>query len=179
MYENNNDGMFPTNAQSPAAEAEAVVAKKYLSLDDILGIDNEVLAAVAKGEFETEKLGIVPFSAIDYAEYKQAKKDCIKFNPDGTGGVNTEIDDDKLMVKIVIAAVGKDTRSDFTFASKALLDKLSQPSSNGVKCEVRTAEGAVAALLSPGEVVNFAVAIQNLSGFGKKKSKENADAIKN
>ena len=73
------------------------------------------------------------------------------------------------MVKIIILAVDKDTRSNFTFASKALLEKLN----------VRTADAAVGSLLSPGEIVNFAVAIQNASGFGAKKQKQDADAIKN
>lgn len=165
--------------KTPATTETEAAVKKFLSLEDILGMDGAVLKAVPQGEFETEKLGLVPFTAIDYPEYKQAKKDCIKFTPDGTGGINTEIDDDKLMVKIVIDAVNKDDRSNFSFANKALLDKLSEADASGVKREIRTAEAAVGVLLSPGEIVNFAVAVQNLSGFGKKKDKENSEAIKN
>lgn len=148
---------------------DTVVGKPFLSLEDILGRDSDELKAVPQGEFETEKLGMVPFSALTYTEYKQAKKDCVKFVPDNSGGIHTEIDDDRLMVKILILAVDKDTRSNFTFASKPLLDKFG----------VATAEALAGILLSPGEIVNFAVAVQNASGFGKKKQKENADAVKN
>lgn len=148
---------------------ELVEVTSFLSLEDILGKDADALKAVPQGEYETEKLGVIPFTALTYAEYKQAKKDCVKFTPDGSGGVKTEIDDDRLMLKVVLLGVDKDTRSNFTFANKALLEKL----------DVVTAEGAVGVLLSPGEIVNFAVAIQNASGFGKKKQKEDSEAIKN
>lgn len=143
--------------------------KTFLTLEDILGKDADALKAVPEGEFETEKLGTVPFKALTYAEYKQAKKDCVKYTPDGNGGIKTDIDDDRLMVKVVLLGVDKDERSNFTFANKALLDKLG----------VVTAEAAAGVLLSPGEIVNFAVAIQNASGFGKKKQKEDSEAIKN
>lgn len=144
-------------------------AKHYLSLEDILGKDTAELTALVEDEFETTKLGPVPFTAIDHDEYKQAKRDCVKITPDGNGGVKTDVDDDRLMVKLVILAVDKDKRSSFTFANKALLEKLG----------VRTAEGAVSKLLPPGEIVNFAVKIQNASGFGKKKQKEDSEAVKN
>ncbi len=143
--------------------------KPFLSLEDVLGKDTEEMKAVAQGEYETEKLGVVPFSALTHPEYKQAKRDCVKFVPDSTGNVQTEIDDDRLMVKVIILAVDKDTRSNFTFANKALLEKFG----------VATAEAVVGILLSPGEIVNFAMAIQNASGFGKKKQKEDSEAIKN
>lgn len=148
-------------------EEEATVMS-FLTLEDILGRDNDALTAVAQGEFECEKLGVIPFSAIDYTEYKQAKKDCMSISIQD-GAVNTQVDDDKLMVKIILLAVDKDERSNFTFASKALLDKLN----------VHTADAVVGKLLSPGEIVNFAVAIQNISGFGAKKAKQRADEIKN
>lgn len=148
-------------------EEKAVTS--FLSLEDILGRDTDALKAVQESEFETDKLGVLPFKALTYAEYKQAKKDCVKFTPDANGGVKTEIDDDRLMVKIVILAVDKDARSDFTFANKALLDKL----------EVATAEAVVGVLLSPGEIVNCAVKIQNASGFGQKKQKEDSETVKN
>lgn len=143
--------------------------KTFISLEDILDRDLDELKAVANSEFETEKIGSVPYSAITYAEYKQAKKDCVRFEPDGSGGVKTEIDDDRLMIKIILASVDKDKRSNFTFASKTLLEKLN----------VSTAEAAVGTLLSPGEIVNFAIAVQNISGFGKKKQKDDSEAIKN
>ncbi len=143
--------------------------KSFLTLEDILGKDANDLKAVPQGEFETEKLGTVPFTALTYAEYKQAKKDCVKYTADGSGGIKTDIDDDRLMVKVVLLGVDKDARSNFTFANKALLEKL----------DVVTAEAAAGVLLSPGEIVNFAVAIQNASGFGKKKQKEDSEEIKN
>lgn len=151
------------------ADASGVVATPFLSLEDVLGRDPDEMKAVAQGQYDTEKLGTVPYSALTYAEYKQAKKDCVKFTPDNSGGISTEIDDDRLMVKILLLAVDKDTRSNFTFANKQLLEKFG----------AATAEALVGILLSPGEIVNFAVAVQNASGFGKKKQKENADAVKN
>jgi len=147
---------------------EKTTVKTFLTLEDVLGIDNDTLTAIASSEFETEKLGAVPFSALDYNEYKQAKKDCMQISVQD-GVVNTKVDDDKLMVKIILLAVDKDTRSDFTFANKALLEKLG----------VVTADAVVGVLLSPGEIVNFAVAIQNISGFGDKKAKQDAEAVKN
>ena len=73
------------------------------------------------------------------------------------------------MTKIVILAVDKDQRSNFTFANGALLKKLG----------VHTAEGALSTLLPPGEIVNFAVAVQNASGFGNKAKKKAKDSVKN
>ncbi len=147
---------------------EKTTVTSFLTLEDVLGLDNDKLTAVATGEFETEKIGVIPFSAIDYTEYKQAKKDCMRITVED-GAVQTNVDDDKLMIKIILLAVDKDTRSNFTFASKALLEKLG----------VVTADAVVGKLLSPGEIVNFAVAVQNLSGFGAKKQKQDADAVKN
>lgn len=157
-----------TDETTKAVEVSENV-KSFLTLEDILGKDAEELRAVAQGEFETEKLGTVPFTALTYAEYKQAKKDCISYTADGSGGIKTDIDDDRLMVKVVLTGVDKDERSNFTFANKALLEKLG----------VVTAEGVIGVLLSPGEIVNFAVAIQNASGFGKKKQKKDSEEIKN
>lgn len=65
--------------------------------------------------------------------------------------------------------VDKDQRSNFTFANGALLKKLG----------VHTAEGALSILLPPGEIVNFAVAVQNASGFGNKAKKKVKDSVKN
>lgn len=158
-----------TEKETTVAKETTQAAKPYLSLEDILGRDKDDLVGVLSGEFESRKLGTIPFTAIDHNEYKQAKRDCVQITPDGNGGVKTDVDEDRLMVKLVILAVDKDTRSDFTFANKALLEKLG----------VVTAEGAVSALLDPGEIVNFAVKIQNASGFGKKKQKEDSEAVKN
>ena len=143
--------------------------KKYISLEDILGKDQAELTALANGEYETDKLGVIPFTALDHAEYKQAKRDCMKMVPNGTGGMVPDLDDDKLMIKVIIAAVDKDDRSSFTFANKQLIEKLG----------VVTADAAVAKLLSPGEIFKMAIEIQNISGFGDKAAKETKEAVKN
>lgn len=146
---------------------------KYITLEQILSKDNAVLTAIKQDEFESEKLGLIPFTALNHDEYKQAKKTCFSFVKTSDGMV-PEMDDDKLMLQVIIAAVGKDTRSDFTFASKKLFDKL-----KAAGMDVNIAEGAVKALLSPGEINRFAIAIQDVSGFGKKAAKKDAEAIKN
>jgi hypothetical protein len=151
----------------------------FITLEEILGRDNDALTAVKHGEFETEKLGLVPYTAIDQPEYKQIKKDCVRMVPNGTGGMDPEVDDDKMMVRLVIRAVDKDTRSNFTFANKALLEKLTEANAKEGKPPVTTADEAVSILLSPGEIVNFAVSIQNDSGFSQKAKKDTQDKVKN
>lgn len=142
---------------------------KLISLEDILGKDTQELNQVKEETFEVEKLGTVPYSALDHSEYKVCKKDCMKMVPNGTGGMVPELDDDKLMVKVIIAAVDKDKRSNFTFANKKLLDKLG----------VVSADQAVDALVAPGEVFRWAVEIQNLSGFGQKAKQQLSEEVKN
>lgn len=142
---------------------------QFISLEEILGKAEDQLTTLSLGEFETKTLGTVPFTSVDYDEYKVMKKDCKKMIPNGTGGMQPDIDDDKLMLLLVIDAVDKDSRSNFTFKNKEILAKLG----------VSTAEGAAKKLLKPGEVINFAVAVQNASGFGKQAEKENSDAVKN
>lgn len=158
--------------EEPEAEGDdnkEVNAPKFLSLEEILSKDTEELTREAQGHFTTSKLGTVPFTAISYDDYKQAKKDCVTYDQDDNGVIQTKVDDDKLMTKIVILAVDKDKRSNFTFANGALLKKLG----------VFTAEMALGKLLSPGEIVNFAVKVQNASGFGTKKKKQVKDSVKN
>jgi len=142
---------------------------KFITLDDVLGKDAAELTAAQEGEFMTVKLGLVPYTAIDHAEYKQAKKDCVKRVPDGTGAMVPEVDDDKLMLRIIQAAVAKDKRSTFTFLDKTLREKLG----------LTTGDEVTAALLKPGEILNFAVAVQGLSGFGNRSQIENEKAVKN
>lgn len=142
---------------------------KFISLEDILGRNEDELTALKKGEIEAEKLGTIPVTAIDSEEYKQIKKDCMKMVPDGTGGMYPEVDDDKMMIRVIIAAVDKDDRSNFTFANKQLLDKLG----------VVTADAAVSKLLSPGEIINAATDVQQLSGFGRKAKKAQEEEVKN
>lgn len=155
--------------EQPDDENKEENAPKFLSLDEILGKDTAELTKEAQGHFTASKLGNIPFTAISYDDYKQAKKDCVTYEQDDNGVIQTKVDDDKLMTKIVILAVDKDKRSDFTFANGALLKKLG----------VFTAEMALGKLLSPGEIVNFAVKVQNASGFGTKKKKQVKDSVKN
>lgn len=145
--------------------------KKYVSLEEILAKDDAALNEVKQGEFEVEKLGTIPYSALDHKEYKQAKKDCMQMvsAPDKSGAMVPDLDDDKLMIKVIVAAVDKDQRSSFTFANKALLDKLG----------VATAEAAVGKLVAPGEIYKWAVDIQNLSGFGQKAQADLKEEVKN
>lgn len=152
------------------------MGNNFTTLDKVLAINDSDLAKLKKGEFETEKLGLLPYTAIDHNEYKKAKRECIKMIPDGTGGMEADIDDDKLMVKLIIEAVDKDDRSDFSFANKQLLAKLNKAFPDK---DIVTAEQAVAALLSPGEIYNMAIEIQNLSGFGKKAQKKIEEEVKN
>ena len=98
----------------------------------------------------------------------------MKMVPNGTGGMVPDLDDDKLMIRIITAAVAKDDRSTFTFASKELIKKLQQKYP-----DVVTADQAVSKLLSPGEIYKLAVEIQNISGFGQKAAEETKEAVKN
>lgn len=141
----------------------------YLTLKDILGRNKDDLTSVKYDEFETEKLGVVPFASIDFEENKQIKKDCMRMIPNGTGGMTPDLDDDKMMIRIIVAAVDKDPRSDFTFANKELLAHLG----------VTTADEAVQKLLSPGEIYRFAMKVQDASGFTDKAKKEVKEAVKN
>lgn len=144
--------------------------KNFITIEEILNADIAALKAVKEGEYETEKLGLLPFQALSQAEYKQAKNDSMKIIKNASrGAVDFDFDDEKLKVRIIVQAVNKDERSTFTFANKALLDKLG----------VVTADQAVEMLLSPGEIHNIAMEIQDLSGFGAKAQKENEEAVKN
>ena len=146
----------------------AVTPLNFVSLDAILGRDSTELLALAMDVVETEKLGNIPVTALSNPEYKTIKKDCMSFIKDGNR-MRPDIDDDKLMVEVLIAAVDKDTRSDFTFRNKALLEKLG----------VTTAAQAVDKLVSPGEIFKGAMTVQDISGFGEKAEKEAKDVIKN
>jgi hypothetical protein len=142
---------------------------KFINLEDILTKDVEVLTALKTGTLKVEKLGTLPITAIDSAEYKQIKKDCMKMVPNGTGGMFPEVDDDKMMIRVIITAVDKDQRSNFTFANKQLLEKL----------DVATADEAVSKLLSPGEIIYAATEVQELSGFGQRAKKAQEEEVKN
>lgn len=149
----------------------AETKQTLLSLDDILGRDTKELDQLPGGEFFVAKLGgKIPWTTVDQTEYKQAKKGCFNIKPAKKGQKpEMDFDDDKLKVRLIIEAVDKDTRSDFTFANKQLLEKLG----------VTTAEQAVERLVSPGEIHNWAVEIQDAAGFSTDAQEEVADDIKN
>lgn len=143
----------------------------FLSLEDILSRDTKSLEELPQSEFHVEKLkGKVPWTAVDQAEYKAAKKGCFNIKQGGKGKKpEMDFDDDKLKVRLIIEAVDKDKRSDFTFANKQLLEKLG----------VVSAEQAVEKLVSPGEIHNWAVEIQDAAGFSGESQEEAAEDIKN
>lgn len=144
--------------------------KKVLSLEHVLGMDKDKLTALAKGAFYAKKLGMdIPFTEIEPDENRQAKKDSTEMVPNGTGGMQPELDEDKLMVKLIVQAVDKDDRSNFSFANKDLLKHLG----------VVAADQAVKKLLSTGEIYSAAMKIQDLSGFGPDAQKKDSEAVKN
>ena len=142
---------------------------KFISLEDVLGQNTDDLTALKTDDFDTEKLGTVPVTAVSNPEYKEIKKQCMKMVPTGDGGMQPDLDDDKLMLLIVLKGIDKDKRSDFTFYDKQLLKKL----------DVVSGEEAAEKLLSPGEIYSGAMTIQNISGFGKKAQKDREDEVKN
>lgn len=156
-----------TNENKKVAEA---VNNGFISLEDVLGTDAEVLKSLSQDEIEVAKLGgAIPVTALENPEYKIIKKDCITMVKDNTGGMKPDVDDDKLMLRVIVKAVDKDTRSTFTFANKQLLDKLG----------VMTADQAVEKLLSPGEIFKAAMVVQDISGFGNKAKEEAKEEAKN
>jgi hypothetical protein len=143
--------------------------ENFISLEQVLGRDTTELSTATEGTFTTKTLGNIPYTSVDFEEYKAMKKACTKMVPNGTGGMTQDIDDDKLMIMLIVEAVDKDKRSTFTFRNGELLKKIGK----------LTDEGAVKFLLKPGEIVNFAIAIQNASGFGKKAQEAASEAVKN
>ena len=155
------------------AKNEAVVSNEFefISLEHVLGKKDEELAALAMDTIDAERLGgKLPITALSNAEYKQIKKDCISYVKSGKNGrMQPQVDDDRLMVEAVVAAVHKDTRSNFTFRSQELLQKLG----------VVSAAAAAEKLLLPGEITRGAMAVQDLSGFSEKADEERREEIKN
>lgn len=147
----------------------AAAPQTFISLEEILGKDVTELSTLTQGTFTTQAIGTIPYTSVDFDEYKAMKKSCVTMVPNGTGGMKPEVDDDKLMQLLIVEAVDKDERSTFTFRDKRLLDKF------GVLKDV----AVVGKLLKPGEILQFALAIQNDSGFGKQAQKEASDAVKN
>ena len=141
----------------------------FISLDTILDRSNDDIKATSEGEFEIEGLGLVPYTSVDHDEYKAIKKATTKMVPNGTGGMHSDVDEDEMMLQLIVEAVHKDKRSTFTFRDKRMLDKFGVTKDTSV----------VKKIMKPGEVVKFALAIQNASGFGKKAQAEASDAVKN
>jgi hypothetical protein len=139
----------------------------YVSLDQVLKLGTEELNNVRQGVFSTRKIGLIPYSGINNDEFKSARKDSVKIS--GKKDNEIEIDDTKMMISVIISAVDKDKRSDFSFANKELLTKLG----------VFSAEAAVNILLDPGEVVNMATEIQDISGFSQTAITKVEDDVKN
>lgn len=151
--------------------------KNYASLNDVLGLDTDKLTHLEESEFETKKLGLIPFTEIEPGEYADMKKECYKTKVSGgrkNQNVEMDFDDEKLKVMLIINAVDKDKRSDFTFANGALIQKLSKKDPNVV-----TAVDAVRKLLSIGEINNWAIDIQEISGIGEEAKEEVVETIKN
>lgn len=149
------------------------MAKKsqFVSLEDVLGKNAEELTAVTLGEIDAKKLGgKLPVASFDNKEFSQIKKDCTTYVKSGKNGrMLPEIDEDKLMVEVIVAAVHNDTRSDFTFRNPQLLEKLG----------VISAAEAAGILLSPGEIQRGAMEVQEISGFNTGAEEERAEEVKN
>lgn len=151
-------------------QAATAVTNDFVSLEFILGKESQELTSLAQDVIEVEKLGKVPVTALDNPEYKRIKKDCMSMVKDGKSGrMRPELDDDKLMAEVIVEAVHKDTRSNFTFRSKELLAKLG----------VLTATQALEKLVSPGEIFKAAMIVQDISGFGDKAEEETVKEVKN
>lgn len=143
----------------------------YLSLEDVLGKKAEELTAVTLGEIDAKKLGgKLPVTSFDNETFKQIKKDCTVFTKDGKNGrLMPTLDEDKLMVEVIVAAVDADTRSDFTFRNAKLLEKVG----------VISAAEAASLLLSPGEIVRGAQEVQAICGFNSEADEERVAEVKN
>lgn len=154
---------------------EAVAAGnefEFISLELVLGKQPEELTALATDTIDAQRLGgKLPITALTNDEFKQIKKDCITYvKAPGKGQrMQPQVDDDKLMVEAIVAAVHKDTRSTFTFRSPQLLEKLG----------VVSAAAAVNQLLLPGEIQRGAIVVQDISGFSEQAEEERKEEIKN
>lgn len=152
--------------------------KPYATLNDILGLDTDVLTTLETSEFTSKKLGVIPYTEVEPGEYAGMKKKAYKTKVSGSGrknqNVEMDFDDELLKVMLIIEAVEKDKRSDFTFASKALIEKLSKKDDNVV-----TAVDVVRKLLSIGEINDWAIDIQDISGITEQAKEEQVEAIKN
>lgn len=124
---------------------------KYVSLDLVLGLLDDDLNQLPKGDFETRRLGVVPVRAITAEEMKEIRNDsAIR---DGKGNI-VDMDEDLLAANMWLRALDKQ-RTDFDFGSPALLEKL----------QVKTQVQVVRKLLLAGEIQMGALYIRELSGF--------------
>ncbi|MCM3789422.1 hypothetical protein M3221_13535 [Domibacillus indicus] len=128
----------------------------FVSLEDVLGKDPKILTQTKEGVIKAERLGgKIPITSLTPDEHAQIKKDCTYMDKLPNKRYAPQIDDDKLMIRVIIAAVHKDQRSNFSFKDKSLLKKLG----------VQTADQAVKELLFPGEITAAAMVVQDISGF--------------
>lgn len=141
---------------------------EFISLEDVLGKGDSELFALNQGVITASKLGKLPVTQLSNAEYKQIKKDHTSFEKLGKRMI-PKVNEDKMYVDCIIAAVDKDDRSNFTFKKKDVLERLG----------VISAAQAVEALLLPGEIVNAAITIQEISGFTDDAEEEMRQDVKN
>lgn len=143
----------------------------YLSLEDVLGKKAEDLTAVSRSEIDAKNLGgRIPVTSFDNETFKQIKKDCTEYKKEGKNGrMVAVLDEDKLMIEVIVAAVDADDRSDFTFRNAQLLEKLG----------VITATDAASRLLSPGEIQRGAMEVQDICGFTPAAAEERSKEAKN
>ncbi|MGG3803170.1 phage tail assembly chaperone [Metabacillus fastidiosus] len=160
-----------TNNTAVNNEVKTNKKDEFVSLDFALKMSSEALESVVQDTIEARKLGgKLPISSLDNPTYKKVKKDCVKMEPTGKNGrLQPQIDDDKLMVLVVVEAVDRDTRSDFTFKNPQLLEKLG----------VVSAAAACEKLLDPGEIMKAAMKVQDISGFTEDAAEERAEEVKN
>jgi len=125
--------------------------KKMVSLDLVLGLKDDEITALPKGEYQTKRLGLVPLRAITPEELKEVRKDSAVRNK---AGQITDIDED-LMAALMWTKALDTSRTDFDFGNPELLKKL------GVTTKVQV----VRKLLLVGEIQMGCLYIKDLSGF--------------
>lgn len=143
--------------------------KVFVTLDMVLDRGVEALTVVQQDEYKTARLGLVALSGLDIEEHKECKKDSTRMVNHPQIGLYPEIDEDRMLLLSIMKSIEKDPRSNFTFANKALQEKLG----------VKTAEAAARKLLLPGEIIHMVKVVQRLSGFAGATQAEKEDAVKN
>lgn len=146
---------------------------KMVSLHDILARPAEELAEIGKGTFTTRKLGIIPYSAPSANEMGAIQRKCMTLTT-VKKQQQVELDQVRMQILMIIDAVHKDERSDFTFKSPELLAHL-QEAEPGIV----SAEHAVNFLLSVGEINAWATEMQLTMGMTEEQLEAEMNATKN